>query len=203
MKKRSFFLVLLFSGTIGFLFFNQLYGILTAGQQHPLPKLPKINSFKNLSDVRRFLQQPPAYPEKDIFVSGIGSGNSDLTSKNVWATAMNDNLEARDYAEIGFWSISLENASSVPWPGVAVSATFDITMVQGKILVGIRVFKDKGNFTGRYIEQSSPGQYTVKTDPFVMEPGHKYDATAYIGCYPENQQLSAGIGKILEIKWLI
>lgn len=115
MKKSSFFIVLLFFGAIGFLFFNQLHGILTAGQQHPLPKLPKIYSFKNLLDVRRFLQQPPAYPEKDIFVSGIGSGNSDLATKNVWATAMNDNLEARDYAEIGFWSIALENASSMPW----------------------------------------------------------------------------------------
>jgi hypothetical protein len=203
MKKRSFFLVLLFSGTIGFLFFNQLFGILIAGQKPPLPKLPSINSFKNLLDVRRFLQQPPAYPEKMILVSGIGSGNSDLTTKNVWATAMNDNLEARDYAEIGFCSIVLENASSVPWTGVAVSATFDVTMVQGKIQLVIRAFKDGGSIASRDIQQTSAGQYTVKTDPFVMEPGYKYVAKAYIACIPDSQQLSAGIGKILEIKWII
>lgn len=203
MKRRYFFPVFLFFGLIGSLFFNQFYGFLAAGQQHPLPKLPKINSFKSLLDVRRFLQQPLAYPEKEIFVSGISSGNADLTNKQVWATAINDNLEAKDYAEIGFSSIGLENASSMLWTGVTVSANFDVTMVQGKIQVGIRVYKDGGNFTGRYVWQNSSGQYTVKTDPFVMEPGHKYKATAYIGCYPENQQLSAGIGKILEIKWTI
>jgi hypothetical protein len=201
MKKLSVLLVVLFLASVGLVFFDQIHGTLAAWQA-PVPvKQPRINLFKNVSDVRRFLQQPQAYPEKHIFVSGIGSGNSDLTTKQAWATAINDNLDARDYAEAGFWSIDLQNASSMPWTGVTVSATFDVTTVQGKIQVGIRVYKNRGNFTGRYVWQTSPGRYTVQTDPFVMEPGHKYEATAYIGCYPENQQASAGIGKVVEIRW--
>ena len=201
MKKLSVLLAALFTASVGLVLFDQAHGPLAAWQA-PAPAKPlKLNLFKNVTDMRRFLQQPQAYPQKLIYFSGIGSGNSDLTTRQAWATAVNDSLDARDYAEAGFWSIDLQNASSMPWTGVTVSATFDVTTVQGKIQVGIRVFKNRGNFTGRYVWQTSPGRYTVQTDPFVMEPGQKYEATAYIGCYPESQQASAGIGRVMEIRW--
>jgi hypothetical protein len=202
MKKLSLLLASFVVMSAGLVFLSQVDGGWAASWQAPAPvKQPRINLFKNVSDIRRFLQQPQAYPEKSILVSGLGSGNSDLTTRRVWATAVNDSLEARDFAEAGFWSIDLQNASSMPWTGVTVSAVFDVTTVQGRIQVGIRVFKNRGNFTGRYVWQSAPGRYTVQTNPFVMEPGQKYEATAYFGCYPENQQASAGIGKVVEIKW--
>ena len=203
MKRHRSFLKFLFLAMIGFLISNQFYNVLFAGQLRPPTKLPKIYSFMNLPDVRRFLQQPQAYPEKLTLFSGICSGNADLTTKQVWATAINDNLEPKDYGEIGFSSISLENTSSMPWTGVTMSAIFDAMMIQGNIQLGIRVYKDGARFTGPYIWQSSSGQYVVKTDPFIMEPGHKYEAIAYVGCFPDNQQLSAGIVKIVDIKWTI
>ena len=203
MRKHLSFLKFAFLGLIGLIIFNQFHNVLSAGQLRPLTKLPKIYSFKNLLDVRRFLQLPQSYPEKLSLFSGICSGNADLTTKQVWATAMNDGLEPKDYGEIGFSSISLENTSSMPWTGVTLSAVFDATMVQGNIQLGIRVYRDGVRFTGPYVWQYSSGQYTVKTDPFVMEPGHKYEAIAYVGCYPVNQQLAAVIVKIVEIKWTI
>lgn len=201
MKKLSALLAIFLTACVGLVFFDRIVGA-SAAWQAPAPVRPlKLNLFRNVADARRFLQRPQAYPEKYILISGLASGNSDLTAKQAWATAVNDNLDARDHAEAGFWSIDLQNASSMPWTGVTVSATFDVATVQGRIQVGIRVFKNRGNFTGRQVWQTAPGRYVVQTNAFTMEPGQKYEATAYVGCYPEGQQASSVIGRVTEIRW--
>ncbi len=167
------------------------------------PRLPrKVNSFADKRALIKFLQQLPAYPEKFISLSGLGAAESDLVTKEAWVTAIGDGRNPEDRAEAGFYTVTVENTSGVAWKAT-IKATFDVSMVQGQVELGIFVLRDRTNFDAPNLPVSSPGTYNVTTQAFDIEPNQKYTAFVRIACKPPKDQAAAGKAKIQDIKWNI
>jgi len=159
-------------------------------------------------EIRRFLsQQPAAYPRKKIDCSGVAAAEADLSSKSVWLTVIDG--PAKDVAVGGFYSVSIKNASSQPWPGVTVSADIEISYAEGLEVTGdgviVTVYED-----GRQVGSASnalyfhnPGGYHLVSRPFAMNPGREYYAVVDIMINAKSGKVKGVIGAIPAIKWSI
>ncbi|MCX8161321.1 MAG: hypothetical protein N3G18_10410 [Candidatus Saccharicenans sp.] len=166
----------------------------------------KIFSFNNKNDLVRFLQNPPAYPDKYLDPYGLGICEADLSTKEVWVAAINDARNPIDGARAGFHSVAIENTSGVPWKAV-VKASYELSTVQGALNLWLAINSPSGGgATAFYYRITSPGKYEASTDSlgsFEIKPGHKYYATAFIECIPRAGEVTGGQAKILEIKWTV
>lgn len=167
---------------------------------------PKVFSFNNKNDLIRFLQNPPAYPDKYLDPYGLGICEADLSTKDVWVAAINDNRNPTDGARAGFYSVAIENTSGIPWKA-AVKASYEVLIVQGELNLWLAINSPSGGGANAfYFKVNSPGKYEASTNflgPFEIKPGHKYYASAFIECLPRTGEVAGGQAKILEIKWTV
>lgn len=150
--------------------------------------------------LKQFLQQQPAYPENFVGVHGVAGANADINSKKVWATAI-----GKGAAEAGFKSITLRNTGTIPWPGITVTVSANVLKTIGGAKLIIYIYKD-GNVlpgTGGVKVLASPGDGTLTSGTFTMEPGHDYHAVGFIQVSPAPDEIQGVVGIITDIKWNI
>jgi hypothetical protein len=114
----------------------------------PKPLKPsKTLSFSSMGELKLLLQQPPANPGTYRYAGGVSAVNADAINKHVWAVSLNDGLDPRDIADVGFQTTTLRNTGSFSPSGVTVTATANILKQQQpangwNISLMVKIFKD-------------------------------------------------------------
>lgn len=138
--------------------------------------------------------------EKMGRIGGTHSAANSFTSTGkVFVIVMGENGIGWD----GFKSSGIRNTGTTPWKNVTATIKADISHVQGRAQIGLRMYKD-GRSTG--IRESkgfrTKGSISITTPPFTIEPGSDWHALVYFTCYSESSNdLRSVIGTIREISF--
>lgn len=170
----------------------------------PKPKsAAQVHKFSAKEALAKFLSQNQVFPEKFVAQLGLAASDSDPSTGEVWATVISDGRDGFDRGYAGFYTVTIENTSGVPWTA-SVHAAFDITMLQGQVTLYINIYKDNGHVEGRFEQVSSLGARDLATSKFTIEPGSKYHAVVSIFCEPPAKDQAVSVkARIRNVKWNI
>jgi len=141
--------------------------------------------------------RPAEFPLAVQNSAGLASVHTKTTTGEVWLIAM-QSPDLQSIASAGFSSNSIQNPGPADWPGVTITATFQVLSLQGsadfrvcvgkgdaaKVVFGdgspgARLPTGQENVKASY-EADRPGTYSVTTAPFTMKPRSDYRGYAWV-----------------------
>jgi len=170
-----------------------------------VPYKPSVRTFRATTASQARNLMPKIYDSGFSDHLGVSNSSYNLQTGEVWLTSINDG-RGETFANAWFDTSGIQNTGNSPWPGVTVTATIQVISLSGLtsqrpalFCVSVPTSNNSEN-SNRCLNIQAPGQYTVTTPPFNMQPGITYKGMALIVITPDKNSGGNVYAKMLSIK---
>jgi hypothetical protein len=144
-------------------------------------------------------QTPNVFDQGYKYQKGLSGSNYKLTGE-IWGVAIGDNSDEADYSQAGFYTSGIQNTGTSPFHGVTVTAVVQIISITGKVQFAVALYSAEGFMPWIYTF-STPGTYTLVTQPEELPPNKVHQGFTYMICSPETANTPTGCyAKVVSIK---